>query len=92
MTEHKCSCKGGLDYYTVNARESGSFISFSKTAVFAITVTKEEDEDDFWVLTIHLAPGDTELDVTSGTWAQVMNAYHRICEKLGIRTTDLTEY
>lgn len=94
MTEHKCGCKSGLDFYTVGAKESNQFIAFSKTSVFAITVTKQEDrmDEDYWILTIHMTPGDTELTVTCGSWPHVMNAYHRICEKLGISTTDLTEY
>lgn len=94
MTEHKCGCKGSLDFYTVGARETNQFIAFSKSSVFAITVTKEEDrlDEDYWILTIHMTPGDTELTVTSGTWAHVMHTYCRICEKLGISTTDLTEY
>lgn len=90
MTEHKCSCKGNLDYYTVT-NDHEELLSFSKTSLYALSIVHDEPAG-VWNLNVHLAPGDTQVLVETGTKDQIVNRYNRICEKLGIRTTDLTEY
>ena len=89
MTEHKCGCKGVLDFFTVT-NETGDLISFSKTSLYALSIV--HDDDGVWELNVHLASGDTEVLVEAGTEEEVKAHYHRICDKLGIRTTNLTEY
>ena len=90
MTEHKCGCKSGLDFYTVT-NDHQELLSFSKTSLYALSIVHDEEAEG-WNLNVHLVPGDTQVLIETGTKDEILDRYCRICGKLGIRTTDLTEY
>ena len=90
MTEHKCGCKGVLDFYTIT-NDHEELLSFSKNSLYALSIVHDEGAG-VWNLNVHLAPGDTQVLIETGTKDQITDRYYRVCEKLGINTTDLTEY
>lgn len=90
MTEHKCSCKGKLDFYNIT-NEHGELLSFSKTSLYAISIVHDE-QAGVWNLNVHLAPGDTQVLIETGTRDEIAKRYYRVCGALGIRLFDLTEY